>query len=68
MGVRGQGEILSFERAERYLAKRIRIALPRNAGRLLCAAFGLDIFNEQFYGPRWYVVSDDRSDDSRETD
>jgi hypothetical protein len=51
-----QGEILSFEKPERYLAKRIKDRFTSEMLEDYCAAFGLDIFNEQFYGPNGTLV------------
>jgi hypothetical protein len=50
------GDPLPFEQTERYEAKKIRDRFTVDMLEEYCRAIGVEVFDEEFYGPRGYVI------------
>lgn len=54
------GTRLSFENPDYYKARRIRDRLTDEILEEYCAALGINLFNDEFYGPHFGILRDSR--------
>jgi hypothetical protein len=55
-----EGDPLPFEKPEYYQARRVRDRFTDAMLEEYCRALGIDLFNENFYGPRFGILRDMR--------